>query len=60
MASTTAEVMLYFGEDGKGFEKAVNALRFSAEPPLETDEIIAIIRPIWDAGWQRGFADGTD
>lgn len=43
MASTTAEVILYFGNDDAEFVNAVNRLRFSEEPELTTQEIIKIL-----------------
>lgn len=49
MASTTAEVMLYYSTDDIDFERAVNALRFSNYPELTTREIIKLINPIWKA-----------
>lgn len=60
MASTTAEVLLYFGSDDPKFVKAVDALRFSAEPPLETAEIVKILQPIWSVAYDRGYEDGLD
>jgi hypothetical protein len=43
MASTTAEVLLYFGNDDREFAKAVDYIRFSEEPELSTQEIIKIL-----------------
>lgn len=43
MASTTAEVMLYFGEDSQEFANAVNYIRFSVEPEMSAQEIINIL-----------------
>jgi hypothetical protein len=54
MASTTAEVLLYYGVDDEKFAEAVNAIRFSSEPPLETREIINIINPIWGVAHEEG------
>jgi hypothetical protein len=64
MASTTAEVLLYYGVDDEKFAEAVNAIRFSSEPPLETREIIDLVNPIWriafDLGRKEGYDDATD
>lgn len=43
MASTTAEVLLYFGNDTEEFARAVNFIRFSGDPELTTEEIITIL-----------------
>ena len=43
MASTTAEVMLYFGNDTEEFVRAVNFIRFSSDPELTAEEIIKIL-----------------
>ena len=63
MSSTTAEVLLYYGVDDRKFAEAVNTIRFSADPPLETREIINIINPIWrtafDLGREEGHNDAT-
>jgi len=63
MASTTAEVLLYFGEDGREFKQAVDKLRFAADPEMSTREIIDIINPIWrvafDLGRQEGYEDAS-
>lgn len=58
MASTTAEVLLYFGEDGKEFQEAVNKLRFIIEPELSTREIINILGPVWSAAYSKGWEYG--
>lgn len=60
MASTTAEVLLYFGTDSEEFKAAVDKLRFSQDPPLETREIINLIGPIWSVAFDRGFWEGSD
>jgi hypothetical protein len=57
MASTTAEVLLYYGVDDEGFENSVNAIRFSQNPPLEVREIIDIINPIWREAFDLGRED---
>lgn len=56
MASVTAEVLLYFGTDSEDFKGAVDKIRFSQDPPLETREIIELIRPIY---WQ-GYSDAKE
>jgi len=56
MASTTTEVLRYFGTDDTDFEDAVNAIRFSREPPMETREIIDLIKPIY----LRGYYDAKE
>lgn len=64
MASTTAEVLLYFGESGYRFNEAVNKLRFTTDPEMNFDEIISILGPVWAAayskGWDDGFGDGSE
>lgn len=60
MASTTAEVLLYFGEDRPGFVEAVNKLRFIIEPELSTREIINILGPVWSAAYSKGYDEGYD
>lgn len=56
MASTTAEVLLYFGTEDPEFRKAVDTLRFITTPQMTAREIIDLIRPIWaEAQWR---ADG--
>ena len=57
MASTTAEVLLYFGTDSEEFKAAVDKLRFSQDPPLETREIINLINPIYSEGYGRAERD---
>ncbi len=59
MASTTAEVLLYFGTDDTEFEDAVDKIRFSQEPPMEAREIIDLIKPIYWRGYYEGEADGV-
>lgn len=63
MASTTAEVQLYFGTDDPEFRKAVNALRFDGVIERSTREIIDLINPIWreafDFGREEGYRDGV-
>ena len=60
MASTTAEVLLYFGEDGYRFKQAVDKLRFSLDPELSTREIIDLIGPVWSAAYSKGYDEGYD
>lgn len=43
MASTTAEVIMYFGNDDAEFVRAVNYIRFSEAPELTAPEIIDIL-----------------
>jgi hypothetical protein len=63
MASTTAEVLLYFGTDDPEFTETVNKIRFSVDPPYETRAIIDIINPIWrvafDLGREEGYEDAS-
>lgn len=58
MASTTAEVMLYYGIDTPEFEKSVNSIRFSKDPELSFREIVKIISPIYDAAYDKGWDRG--
>lgn len=60
MASTTAEVALYFGEDDPKFLEAVDRLRFAADPPLEFEEIRQILGPVWTVAYDKGYQDGAD
>jgi hypothetical protein len=59
MASTTAEVMLYFGTDDKDFQRTVNEIRFSDDPSLDAREIIELLKPIYMRGYYEGKADGV-
>lgn len=49
---------MYFGEDGKEFQEAVNKLRFIIEPELSTREIINILGPVWSAAYSKGWEYG--
>lgn len=60
MASTTAEVQLYFGDDRDALREVIDRLRFSQDPPLEKAEIIAIMQPIWTVAWNKGWSAGYD
>ncbi len=60
MASVTAEVLLYFGTDSEDFKGAVDKIRFSQDPPLETREIIELIKPIYNEGYDRAERDDSD
>lgn len=61
MASTTAEVLLYFGASAdKKLTEAVNKLRFLTDPPMETQEIINILSPAYRAGYDEGWMDRAD
>lgn len=57
MASTTAEVLLYFGTDDPEFRKAVDTIRFITTPQMETREIINLIGPIYSEGYNRAERD---
>lgn len=57
MASTTAEVLLYFGTDEPKFKEAVDKIRFLSDPPLETREIINLIGPIYNRGYDAAERD---
>lgn len=61
MASTTAEVLLYFGASvDSEFGETVDKLRFLTDPPMETREIIDLISPVWQAGYDDGWMDRAD
>lgn len=60
MASTTAEVLLYFGVSGYRFNEAVNKLRFTTDPEMNFDEIISILGPVWSAAYSKGYDEGYD
>lgn len=60
MSSTTAEVQLYFEDDSNILREAIDKLRFSQDPPLETAEIIAIMQPVWTVAWNKGWSVGYD
>jgi hypothetical protein len=55
MASTTAEVQLYFQCDDPKFVETVNRLRFDGVIERTTREIIDLINPIWDAAYDKGW-----
>lgn len=59
MASTTAEVMLYFGSDDPKLQAAITQLRFIAPVELTTREIIDILGPVWSVAYNEGYADGA-
>lgn len=58
MASTTAEVLLYFGSREPDFRKTVDTLRFVTTPQMTAKEIIDLLKPIYRAGYDEGFSDG--
>lgn len=60
MASTTAEVLLYFGNDGPKFQAAVDRLRFLIDPELTFREIVEILDPVFQAAYEEGYRDGSD
>jgi hypothetical protein len=60
MASTTAEVALYFGEDDPDFLEAVDRLRFTANPSLGFEEIRKILGPVWSAAYDKGYRDAAE
>lgn len=60
MASTTAYVALYFGEDDPKFLEAVDRLRFAADPPLEFEEIKKILGPVWNVAYDKGYSEGSE
>ena len=55
MASTTAEVMLYFQCDDSEFRKTIDTLRFITTPQMTTREIIDLLRPVWKGGYRDGY-----
>lgn len=57
MASTTAEVLLYFGTDEPKFKEAVTRLRFLIEPEMTTRELIELISPIYNGGYDAAERD---
>lgn len=59
MASTTAEVLLYFGTDDPEFRKVVDTLRFITTPQMDTREIIELLKPVYRRGYDEGEADGV-
>lgn len=60
MASTTAEVMLYFGCDDPEFRKTVDTLRFVTTPQMTAREIIDLLSPVWRGGYDQGMMDGEE
>ena len=60
MASTTAEVMLYFGTDDPAFRKTIDTLRFITTPQMDTREIIELLKPVYWEGHYEGFSEGYD
>lgn len=60
MASDTAQIALYFGEDDPDFLDAVSKLRFSADPPLEFEEMRKILVPIWGVAFDQGYREGLE
>ena len=60
MASATAEVLLYFQTDDPEFAVSVNKIRFDGVVERSTREIIEIVRPFWDAGYDEGWDSGRD
>lgn len=60
MASTTAEVLLYYGTDDDNFKATVDYLRFSRSPEMTAREIIDIINPIWRFAREQGYDAALD
>lgn len=60
MASTTAEVQLYFQCDDPEFRKTIDTLRFITTPQMTSREIIDLLRPVWRNGYDEGIRDASD
>jgi len=60
MASTTAEVMLYFGTDNRKFADSVSSIRFDGIHERSVREIIEIIKPFYHTGYDEGWDEGRD
>jgi len=52
--------MVHYGCDDPNFQRMVDALRFSVEPPLEFAELDEMLAPLFKVAYDAGYEDGQE